>query len=404
MKKLLTLMAAMLLAAALSVSASAAESPEEALEAMPEGLSTDEKVEIIRETYVEAGYTDISEDPAVSAQSAEVPEKVRQLAYMDLEEADEETQAQILEARKAIIYTRSWRADDVILMNANPETMTLDIVPKFSDVFPGWDLPVEDVEDAPEEEVRSPISRSGWQVDLVYNADHYVPKSSTTSLAPTMCSVRTSSGDIDSITVGLEEDEFLPSSMPGINVGFSDAASGKSIGAKMNAITDTDSKWDIVINPAQYARVSVSVSTQYTPGYVHLIVRHSYLGDPANPNPGIVVRETLKERINLDIRENRIRQYYYAMGYSEKPEDISPVKEIPEDVLKTAKLDITSADEALKKKVLSTRRRVIYSYPSWTADDVTGISRSKNKDGKCFFSIQPKFHDLFPSDWDQPIG
>ena len=69
--------------------------------------STDEKVEIIRETYVEAGYTDISEDPAVSAQSAEVPEKVRQLAYMDLEEADEETQAQILEARKAIIYTRS---------------------------------------------------------------------------------------------------------------------------------------------------------------------------------------------------------------------------------------------------------------------------------------------------------
>lgn len=413
MKKLLTLMAAMLLAAALSVSASAAESPEEALEAMPEGLSTDEKVEIIRETYVEAGYTDISEDPAVSAQSEEVPEEVRQLAYMDLEGADEETQAQILEARKTVIYTRSWRADDVIIMSANPETRTLDIVPKFSDVFPGWDLPVEDVEDAPEPaESQATLARGGTRTDVVYNTDYYVPKSKVGVLAPNMCTVTMVSGGTNTLVTG-SGDEYFLETLSSVNIGYTDVATGKSLGFVMHAITQ---RWEhpvsIEVNPAQVKRVGVRVSTNDDiSAYEHFEVKHSFPWDYSLYQEGSAYaklhqdeREALRAQTQREIQENNVRHEYEAMGYVEKPADVSPAKEIPEDVLKTAKLDISNASEALKQKVLSARRRVVYSYSGWSADDVLCYWTNKTKGEEKTFTIQPKFHDLFPADWDLPIG
>ena len=68
--------------------------------------------------------------------------EAKKIAYRDLKTASKEEQAKILEARKLIIKSTSWVADG---FNAN----TIDAdgnrvpLPHFSELFPGWEMPVE---------------------------------------------------------------------------------------------------------------------------------------------------------------------------------------------------------------------------------------------------------------------
>lgn len=68
--------------------------------------------------------------------------EAKKIAYRDLKTASKEEQAKILEARKLIINSSSWVADG---FNAN----TIDAdgnrvpLPHFSELFPGWEMPVE---------------------------------------------------------------------------------------------------------------------------------------------------------------------------------------------------------------------------------------------------------------------
>ena len=68
--------------------------------------------------------------------------RLKKIAYRDLKTASKEEQAKILEARKLIINSTSWVADG---FNAN----TIDAdgnrvpLPHFSELFPGWEMPVE---------------------------------------------------------------------------------------------------------------------------------------------------------------------------------------------------------------------------------------------------------------------
>ena len=67
--------------------------------------------------------------------------EAKKIAYRDLKTASKEEQAKILEARKLIINSTSWVADG---FNAN----TIDAdgkrvpLPHFSELFPGWEMPV----------------------------------------------------------------------------------------------------------------------------------------------------------------------------------------------------------------------------------------------------------------------
>lgn len=69
-------------------------------------------------------------------------DEAKKIAYRDLKTASKEEQAKILEARKLIINSSSWVADG---FNAN----TIDAdgsrvpLPHFSELFPGWEMPVE---------------------------------------------------------------------------------------------------------------------------------------------------------------------------------------------------------------------------------------------------------------------
>ena len=79
---------------------------------------------------------------AVSA-SAAVPTAMsaEQLAYMDLDSAPYVLQQDILDARAEIIFEQSWTVDGAVSI-INLDDGTEETLPEFSELFPGWDIPV----------------------------------------------------------------------------------------------------------------------------------------------------------------------------------------------------------------------------------------------------------------------
>ena len=65
-------------------------------------------------------------------------------AYLDLETASPELADTILAARNTIIYHSTWVADGYKAQIVDVATgEVLEEVPTFSELFPGWDIPVE---------------------------------------------------------------------------------------------------------------------------------------------------------------------------------------------------------------------------------------------------------------------
>lgn len=75
-------------------------------------------------------------------------------AYMDLETASPEMQEKILKAREEIIFSQSWAADGCLGFLVDLKTGEMTQLPSFSELFPGWDLPIDD----PDEEMEKTIS------------------------------------------------------------------------------------------------------------------------------------------------------------------------------------------------------------------------------------------------------
>lgn len=63
-----------------------------------------------------------------------------------------------------------------------------------------------------------------------------------------------------------------------------------------------------------------------------------------------------------------------------------------------AYMDIETADPALESKILEARNEIVLN-TSWVADGIRGYIVDKNNN---ILREVPKFHDIFPSDWDIP--
>lgn len=77
----------------------------------------------------------------------EILESASEFAYLDLDadKATPELKKKILEARKKIIYNTDWVADGYVGCIRNIKTGKLiKELPEFSEVFPGWDVPIEE--------------------------------------------------------------------------------------------------------------------------------------------------------------------------------------------------------------------------------------------------------------------
>lgn len=64
---------------------------------------------------------------------------INELAYCNLDEAPEEWQDDILQAREEIIYSQSWTVDVACVIQN--EDGTIEELPEFSELFPEWDVP-----------------------------------------------------------------------------------------------------------------------------------------------------------------------------------------------------------------------------------------------------------------------
>ena len=75
----------------------------------------------------------------------EILESASEFAYLDADKATPELKEKILEARKEIIYNTDWVADGYVGCIRNIRTGKLiKELPEFSEVFPGWDVPIEE--------------------------------------------------------------------------------------------------------------------------------------------------------------------------------------------------------------------------------------------------------------------
>lgn len=156
MKRFFGVVFACMAAVVLSISASAAEGPpaqeaeasQDPLDASGfwekvdlDNMTSQEMDDAICEVLLEAGYTEEVTTQPINEIAEDIPQEIYDLAYSDIDQADEETKAEILKARNWFIYSCSW-SDDGTGILYNDIERTFSRTPKFSDLFPGWDIPV----------------------------------------------------------------------------------------------------------------------------------------------------------------------------------------------------------------------------------------------------------------------
>lgn len=90
-------------------------------------------------------------------------EEAEEYAYQDYDTASPEMQTRILEARNAIIYSEAWVADGYSACIMDTETgEVVRTLPAFSELFPGWALPVTDSGD---------VTKDGLGADCLYGLE-----------------------------------------------------------------------------------------------------------------------------------------------------------------------------------------------------------------------------------------
>lgn len=84
--------------------------------------------------------------PADRESSPDLAE-AEQYAYLDLDSAPPALREKILAARTAIIFSKDWVADGYEAYVGDVTTgEILEVLPTFSSLFPGWELPVDATE------------------------------------------------------------------------------------------------------------------------------------------------------------------------------------------------------------------------------------------------------------------
>lgn len=169
---------------------------------------------------------------------------VEQLAYCELESAPVEVHADILSARDVIIHRTSWTVNgQVALCN---EDGTIEELPEFSELFPGWDVPAAHNE----EDVIMP-----YTVD--YAGAVYLRHPTSAKTPPFYAASPSASG----ITI-----EMKAYSLPGRT--WNGAFDNLTLNQQIGYVTDmTISKRIAVIDAKSYYSYAARASTYSTEGY-----------------------------------------------------------------------------------------------------------------------------------------
>ena len=79
--------------------------------------------------------------------------------------------------------------------------------------------------------------------------------------------------------------------------------------------------------------------------------------------------------------------------------DVSGFSEVEESIESIAYMDLETADEEMRKKILEARNKIIFS-KSWVADGIEGGGADPDNNTVTV----PQFYDIFPLDWDIPTN
>jgi hypothetical protein len=169
-----------------------------------------------------------------------------EIAYMDVATASPAMKADVLEARKVIIYNETWIADGYHATVTAPDGTKTE-VPHFSDLFPGWDLPVEETRN-------TGLLRSGTGQGTRRT---YLQNPTSVNTNPFLVAYDFR----ESLYVQVQKLETSAT----CNIGFTNEETGESVGVFTRKAVGYSVGIDAV--PGTEATISVRASTYSNPGY-----------------------------------------------------------------------------------------------------------------------------------------
>lgn len=198
--------------------------------------------------------------PTQELDAAEIPNEARieaakEVAYMDVNSASAEMQERILEAREVIIESKSWVADgwNATITHADG---TVEEVPTFAELFPGWDMPVCESENAMRS---SNVIAFDSPVSQVVSVK--LPKASSATNTPAAFAIN---GIENALEVYVRE---LTTSTS-CNLGFTNTDLNISVAHLVNMVVGDHLAVEAV--PEETANIEVRASTYVTPGSAKL--------------------------------------------------------------------------------------------------------------------------------------
>lgn len=182
-------------------------------------------------------------------------------AYMNLETATPAQQEKILAARNEIMFNNSWTTEAMSTIYETPDGK-VEILPLFSDLFPGWDVPKMNSTNSTADLSKLDLSTfNSGPVWKYYQVPTYLEKA-TDEFGPEVAYYNSIPGTTAEVVI-----KSLTSAKT-CNVGFNDYW-GKTLGHKDNMILGSSVK-QIRLDPGQY--LGVRASTYSTPSWATLQV------------------------------------------------------------------------------------------------------------------------------------
>ncbi|MEK3901725.1 hypothetical protein [Paenibacillus sp. FSL R7-0179] len=175
------------------------------------------------------------------------------LAYSDLKTAPEEWQNAILAARNSIIYSESWTVDGQVAIELSDGS--IEKLPEFSDLFPGWDVPKNT--NAVSKEASTILSDPIFTIMSANYAGYvYLQAAPTSSETPIFYAFNTNANRVSMVA------DSLPGSS--YNAGYSDLTSAYDVGWATNLSVGRKM---YLTNPNSSHSYGARASTNSTPGY-----------------------------------------------------------------------------------------------------------------------------------------
>lgn len=197
----------------------------------PDGADVKTQLRIIKETYEKAGWTVVQKAPA-KARTEGIAPRVMELAYSNIDGADAKTKKEILDAREKVIFNNGWfndtKGDALSSYSVNPAAKTIEFLPAFSELFPGWELPVPNKKDVAQfESIDSVIQ--GYEMVAARNTITIFSERMTITRANGVSNNFFTAGITKGVNniLQLGASESYTSGLNTVNVGYQDFPSGE---------------------------------------------------------------------------------------------------------------------------------------------------------------------------------